>query len=149
MCIRDRYEAVLKAATGRPDFSFKVTNHAFPITALQKEHEEVASGIFVCFVVGIGFALIPASIASVIVGERQKSIKSIQVVKGIYKSAYWIAFALVDLVRAYLPCLVTIWLIDAFDLNYNHVWKVLALFPPAIVPFTYATSYIFSQESTA
>jgi len=143
------YEAVLKAATGRPDFSFKVTNHAFPITELQKEHTEAASGIFVCFVVGIGFALIPASIASVIVGERQKSIKSIQVVKGIYKTAYWLAFALVDLLRAYLPCLATIWLIEIFDLRYGHVWKVLAIFPLAILPFTYATSYIFTRESTA
>ena len=143
------YEAVLRAATGRSDFQFKVTNHAFPITALQKEHEDVASGIFVCFVVGIGFSLIPASIASMVVGERQNSIKSIQVIKGIYMSSYWIAFTLVDLIRAYLPCLATIALIDLFNLEYGHVWKVIMLYPLAIIPFTYVTSYFFRHSATA
>ena len=84
-----------------------------------------------------------------VVAERQNSIKSIQVIKGIYMSSYWIAFTIVDLLRAYLPCIATIWLIDVFNLEYGHVWKVIVLYPLAIIPFTYATSYLFRHSSTA
>lgn len=98
---------------------------------------------------GIGFALIPASIASVIVSERELGTKHNQVIKGINLSAYWIAFAIIDILRTYLPCYLTIYLINVFDLDLKEVWRVLILLPWALIPFTYATSYLFHNESYA
>ncbi|MFN9899913.1 MAG: hypothetical protein ACK55Z_14220, partial [bacterium] len=58
-------------------------------------------------------------------------------------SAYWIAFAITDILRTYLPCFLTIYLIQIFDLDLQEVWRVLILLPWSLIPFTYATSYIF------
>lgn len=69
------YEAILKAATGNPDFKFKVINQPFPVTQVLKDRAAAASGIFIVFVVAIGFALIPASIVSFILIEREKNLK--------------------------------------------------------------------------
>jgi len=68
------YEAILKVATGNKDFKFQVTSMPFPITEKQRDRVEEASGIFVCFVVGIAFSLIPASIVSRMVAEKEKGL---------------------------------------------------------------------------
>lgn len=69
------YESILKSSTGDPNFSLKVTNTPFPITAKLKERAAAASGMFVVFVIGIAFALIPAAIVSSILHEREKNLK--------------------------------------------------------------------------
>jgi hypothetical protein len=40
-------------------------------------------------------------------------------------------------------------LIEAFDLKYENFHLLLMIYPWAIVPFAYCTSYIFNRESTA
>lgn len=69
------YESILKTSTGNPNFKFKVTNTPFPITARLKARAASASGMFVVFVVGIAFALIPAAIVSTVLNEREKNLK--------------------------------------------------------------------------
>jgi hypothetical protein len=65
------YEAILKTASGREDLQFSIKNQPFPIKSKMRERQEEANGIFVCFVAGIALALIPASIVSRIVNEKQ------------------------------------------------------------------------------
>lgn len=69
------YEAILKEATGNPNLKFKVTTAPFPVTAAMRNLQKQVNGVFIVFVVSIGFALIPASIISHIVGERVKNLK--------------------------------------------------------------------------
>ena len=40
-------------------------------------------------------------------------------------------------------------LIHLFEMDFPDAWAVLLEYPFAIVPFTYATSFIFERESTA
>ena len=145
------YESILKASSGNPRLQFNVTTHPFPSLKLNYNYgrQDTACGIFVCFVVGIGFALIPASIVSRIVHEKETGLRHIQIVSGIDKRAYWISFFLFDIVIAYIPCLIAMSLWDFFGLQYEHLNKVLAVYPLGIVPYSYAMSYIFNRESTA
>ena len=69
------YEAILKEATGNQDFKFKVSNSPFPVTQRLRSREVSSGAISICFVVGIGFALIPAAMISFIVYEREKELK--------------------------------------------------------------------------
>ena len=64
------YEAVLKVATGNPNFKFKVTTAPFPLSEKMLEREVVANGLFIVFVISIGFALIPASLISFVIQEN-------------------------------------------------------------------------------
>lgn len=101
------YESLLRASTGNPKLSFNVTTHPFPPLKLNHGQDEAASGIFVCFVVGVGFALIPASIVSRIVHEKESGLRHMQVVSGLDKRAYWLSFLLFDIVVTYIPCIIT------------------------------------------
>ena len=87
--------------------------------------------------IGIAYSLIPASVASTLVNESENGIKHTQIVKGISKKAYWLSYALVDLVRAYCVSFVTIYLISLFEIGYPNVWMTLVLLPLSIVPQTY------------
>ena len=54
------YEAILKQATNNQDFSFKVITSPYPVTEKLRQRARSANGIFIVFVVAIGFAMIPA-----------------------------------------------------------------------------------------
>ena len=65
------YESILKASVGNPKLQFNMTTHPFPLLSINRDESFETSGIFVCFVVGIAFALIPASIVSRLVHEKE------------------------------------------------------------------------------
>lgn len=109
------YESILKQATGNPNLKFKVTTAPFPVRAYLKQFQEQANGVFIVFVVAIGFALIPASMVSHIVSERVKSLKHMQVLAGMNLTAYWISNMLFDICKALIPCGIVIGLLYAFD----------------------------------
>jgi hypothetical protein len=119
------------------------------VTKRTKDGEELANGIFICFVVGIGLSLIPASIATRVVHEKENGLYHMQIVSGVNKLAYWSSFFILDIIMAYIPCALTVLLIELFDLKYQNVWLVLMVYPWAVVPYTYCTSQLFSRESTA
>lgn len=77
----------------------------------------VASGIFIAFVVSIGFALIPAVVVSFILNEREKNLKHMQVISGMSLTAYWISNLVFDILKALIPSCIVIGLMYAFGLN--------------------------------
>ena len=62
---------------------------------------------------------------------------------------YWIANLLSDIVKAYVPIGLIIGLTFLFNLNYQGVWVLLLLFPLAVVPFSYVTSFFFATDTIA
>ena len=109
------YEAILKEATGNPNLKFKVTTAPFPVTAAMRNLQKQVNGVFIVFVVSIGFALIPASIISHIVGERVKNLKHMQLLSGMSLPAYWISYMIFDIMKALIPSGIVIGLLYAFD----------------------------------
>jgi hypothetical protein len=143
------YESILKQATGNPNLKFKVTTAPFPVRDYLKQFQKQANGVFIVFVVSIGFALIPASMVSYIVSERVKNLKHMQLLSGMSLSAYWISNMLFDIIKALIPSGIVIGLLSAFDFFYPDVWREFLLYPVGIVPFTYVSSYLFGTESVA
>jgi ATP-binding cassette, subfamily A (ABC1), member 3 len=90
------------------------------------------------FVVSIGFALIPASMISHIVSERSRNLKHMQILSGMSVTAYWVSNIIFDILKALIPCGIVIGL-----------WRVFLLYPVGIVPFTYASSFLFTNDSVA
>ncbi len=56
------YEAILKQATGNPNLKFKISTSSYPVSQKLKNRASTANGMFISFVLAIGFALIPTSI---------------------------------------------------------------------------------------
>ncbi len=111
------YEAILKAALGNPSFKFEVTTTPYPITQRLRNRAATANGIFIVFVVSIGFALIPASVVSFILNERERNVKHMQVISGMNLSAYWISNLTFDMIKAIIPSAIVIGLMYAFELS--------------------------------
>jgi hypothetical protein len=105
--------------------------------------------MFIVFVIGIAFALIPAAIISNILYEREKNLKQMQIISGMSLSAYWISNLVFDILKAEIPMAIIIGFLYAFDLGYENVWAVFLMYPVGVVPFTYWTSFIFNSENIA
>lgn len=143
------YEAILKQATGNPNFRYSVKTVSFPVTQRLKDRAAGANGIFIVFVVSIGFALIPAAVISFILNEREKNLKHMQVISGLSLPAYWISNLFFDIIKAIIPSAIVIGLMYAFELQYDYVFALFLLFPIGVIPFTYVTSFAFGSENIA
>lgn len=52
-----------------------------------------------------------------------------------------------DMIKLYIPIFVILIISVIFDSNYPGVWILMLLLPPALVPFTYNTSFLFKTDS--
>lgn len=143
------YQAVMRAALGKPMMNYEVTTTPFPVPYLAKKNLKGTSPYFIVFFVSISFALIPAAMISFIMGEREKNLKHMQLISGMSLAAYWISNMIFDIVKALLPGVITLGFMEAYRLLYPNIWVPFLLYPFAITPFTYVTSFIFDSEIVA
>ena len=97
----------------------------------------------------MALAMIPTTIISFIIKEREQQLKHMQLVSGVSLAAYWVSNVISDMLKTYLPILLMIGLSFAFELSYEGVWEFLLLYPITIVPFTYFTSLYFKTDTVA
>jgi len=64
-------------------------------------------------------------------------------------AGYWGSNLIFDVLMAYIPIALIILLMNVFSVSYEGTWVLLLLYPPAIVPFTYVTSFIFKSDINA
>lgn len=72
-----------------------------------------------------------------------------QVISGVSLPAYWISNLISDIVKTYVPIIVIMILMAAFQLGYEGSYYLLLLYPISIVPFTYVTSSFFTSDVVA
>lgn len=101
------------------------------------------------FVITISFALMQASTIAFVCHEKERKLKHMQFIQGMSTKAYWFINFIFDLVKTLLVSGMIILLIKLYDLEFPDSWTLLLAYPFAIVPFTYATSFLFSKESVA
>jgi len=63
--------------------------------------------------------------------------------------SYWVSNLIFDLIKSYVPVLISLGLIYAFDEDIPEIYGVFLLLPVGIVPFTYVLSFFFTKESIA
>ena len=141
------YQAILRKEISS-SFSYTMINDPMPIVQIYKDRNKSSSGFFVIFVLGIAFALIPTSIIGFLLNEKVNALVHQQIISGMSKSSYWISNFIYDIVKVYVPILITIAFLYIFSLQYDYAWLLIFLFPTAIVPYTYFTSFFFNDEAT-
>jgi hypothetical protein len=99
--------------------------------------------------IGIAISLIPVVMIAFILREREDEQKHIQLISGMNLPAYWISNMIADICKIYVPILFIVITSFCFKLDGDGVWILFLLFPPAIVPFTYATSFLFTNDTRA
>jgi hypothetical protein len=86
-----------------------------PVPQLVRYREGASDGIFLSFMISIGFSLIPASIISFIITERNTGLKHQQLISGMNIAGYWIGNMIFEIVKTEIPILLCLALIYAFD----------------------------------
>jgi ABC-type multidrug transport system fused ATPase/permease subunit len=143
------YQSVLANANHDPDFKFELTTEPFPVFYVFKEREEAANSVDFAFMVSIGLALIPCVMVSYILNEREHQLKHMQLISGMSLFGYWSANLLSDVIKAFIPIGVILLLCWAINVWYKGVWVLFLLYPFAVVPFSYVTSFLFSSDTVA
>ena len=99
--------------------------------------------------VAIAVAIIPTVMISYLISERIKGLKHIQTVSGMNLLSYWMANILLDVLKVVLLLIVILILAIIAGVNFKEKLIFFLLFPFALVPFTYATSFIFNHDTMA
>lgn len=63
--------------------------------------------------------------------------------------AYWLANFSSDVIKAYVPVLLTMLIAVIFSVSEPGVPVIMLIFPFAIVPLTYTTSFLFGTDTQA
>jgi len=97
----------------------------------------------------IALALIPCVMVQFILQERQLQLKHQQLLSGMSLAGYWTSNLFFDVMMAYIPTGFIILLTFLFNVGFEGIWVLFLLFPPAVVPFTYVTSFLFTSDINA
>jgi ATP-binding cassette subfamily A (ABC1) protein 3 len=143
------YQAILRTALNNPKLNFTVTTTPYPVTAWAVNNLKGTSPFFIVFFVSISFALIPAAMISFIMSEREKNLKHMQMISGMRLGAYWVSNIIFEVFKAMIPCMLTLGFMKLYGLLYSNIWLSFLIYPLAITPFTYATSFLFEKETLA
>jgi len=143
------YQTILRTATGNPDFTFNITTTPFPVFYAFKAREQAARTLDYVFMLSIALALIPCVVVSFILNEREKQLKHQQLISGMSMFGYWAANVISDIVASFVPILLIILLNYAFSSDTPYGWMFLCLYPLAVIPFSYITSFIFTDDTSA
>jgi ATP-binding cassette subfamily A (ABC1) protein 3 len=142
-------QTLLRTVRKDPKLRLTFANAPLPLTYKTRNREEAKNGAIVSNTLVIAFALVPASVISFIVREREDSLKHQQLISGVSLTAYWLSNSVMDIVKSLVPCAIGIGLIFAFGVDLPYAWLLMLIFSFTIIPFTYATSFFFVRENIA
>lgn len=143
------YESILKTAFDDPNFEYKVVNKVYPLTQQIESYVLGANAIFLVFCTAIAYSIIMTNIMSTVVVERNSNLKHVQLISGMRLSAYWVSNFVFDFIKIEITVIVTIIVLKGFSTGLNSSLIAYALFPFAVVPFTYCMSFLFTVDSAA
>lgn len=141
------YQSILKNVNSKIDF--QVYTVPFPTFFVFASRVESGQALDFAAFVSIALALIPCVIVAFIIKERELQLKHMQMISGVSLPAYWASNILSDIVKTYVPIFLILIFVAIFQLEYEGVWQLLILYPIAIVPFTYITSFFFTSDTVA
>ena len=97
-------QSAVETITTKP---LNVYTMTYPLLFLYTDRISDGYDIDFSFIVSIALALIPASIVSFILKERENQQKHMQMISGVSKLGYWLSNMFSDIVKTYIPILLT------------------------------------------
>ncbi len=147
---------ILKDATGDNSAYIKTFTTGLKLTKQYQSFEDTADGFISVFIIALAYAFIPAGVILFIVKERENNSKHQQIVSGVSVYAYWLSNLLIDFCKYIIPGIWTAVCIAIFGINaftegdrYGMIWALVVFFGPAIMTFTYLTSFMFTSAESA
>lgn len=142
-------EPLLKLATNNSNLVVTFANAPLPLTYEAMSREIANKGNMISNTLVVAFALIPAGVICFVVREREDNLKHQQIISGVSLLAYWTANSVIDILKSLVPCAAGIGLIYAFGIDLPDAWILILVYAFTIIPFTYATSFLFAKENVS
>jgi len=127
-----------------------------PFTDDLKVFKGIVDAFLACFFLAIAYAFIPSSLIMFLVVERENNAKHLQIVSGVSLTAYWYSNLLVDIIKYLIVATMTFICILVYDIRVfldghstGASLLLLIFFGPALIGFTYLTSFLFKGPSGA
>jgi ATP-binding cassette subfamily A (ABC1) protein 3 len=143
------YESVLKTATDDPNFKFKIRSIPYPPTYEVKIRYNGPNIATIIFLSSITYSMMITAVVSYLVVERINGLKHLQLVSGMQVQAYWISNFVFDFIKFQPTILTTLALFKIYDMKITAAWTVFLAFPFGILPFTYVSSFLFTEDGAA
>lgn len=143
------YESILRDALSNDELSFKTRISPLPRAKIAGFSEDSYSALGVIYTTAVVYALVLSNIVSYLVIERTSGFKLLQVISGMQLSSYWCANFVMDFLKMQPLIWSTIFVFQAWSLDYEAAWLTYLLFPLAVLPFTYVTSLLFATDNSA
>ena len=147
---------LFQAATGSTSNYIKHNIEPFPNPKIMSKFDATADSIFLSWLLGIAWCFQPAGMVVYVVKEREINAKHQQLVSGVSLLAYWSSCLCVDLAKYYV---VMIWFCISMQVfgvqgmiagdHYGALWIIVVLYGPALVSFTYCTSFLWRDPGKA
>ncbi|EAR99563.1 ABC transporter family protein (macronuclear) [Tetrahymena thermophila SB210] len=154
--INQMNNAILQLATGDNTKSISVTLNPFPLPKSVKGFQNTTQGIVAAFNFAIGLSLIPASLITLTVKEREEKSKHQQLVSGVSIISYWTSNYAVDMIKHLFPSCICICMVLAYDIdtfasgeNLGAISILFILYGWGIIPFTYSFGFLFQSSGSA
>ena len=146
------YQSILNTAIEDREVTFTCQSSPFPVFYQDKKLLEAYSAVSFSVILGIALSLIPSVLVSTIIKERELQLKHMQMISGASLISYWVSNFIFDIAKTYIPMLCFLFFNEAFTYqreNFAEEFWLYLIFPLAIVPFTYITSFLFDSDNTA
>jgi ATP-binding cassette subfamily A (ABC1) protein 3 len=148
--------AILKQATGDNNAKIKVRYAGLKLSKQIASFNDTVVAFIAVFSYALAYAFIPSGVILFIVKERENNAKHQQIVSGVSVWAYWFSNLLIDTLKYMIPGIYCALSILIFDIEayqkddiYGMVWALCLSYGPAIMSFTYLTSFMFTSPESA
>ena len=125
------------------------THYPMPLTYDVKEQRTFGNNITIIFFIAIAFAIMPVNFISLLVKERINNSKHLMRISGINIFSYWLVNYIFEFIKYYFTAGICLILIKMFNFYRPYLYIFYIIYGPAMISFTYALSFIFSNEFNA
>ena len=137
------YEAFLSSVD--ENIKFQTILAPFPEYETARENKSEGQVVLFSLIFGMALSIIPTSVISYVILERESNVKHMQLTAGVSIFAYWLANFIVDFILTAITISLMILVSIPFEMmkESDILRQFLALYVPVIVAFTYMMSLCF------
>jgi len=147
----------LRQIMGTNDIAMKVIHHPLPRILTGKSHIALQDflGYLLAILISFGYSFFLANFVVFLVRENESKSKHLQFVSGVSATSYWFSALAWDIISAIFPVILTVVVFRSFSVKAYRGNALVALFLVlcltcwAGIPFTYITSFMFSNSLIA
>ena len=133
----------------KKNVTISYTHYPMPLTYDLKEQNSFGNNLTIIFFIAIAFAIMPVNFISLLVKERINNSKHLMRISGINIYSYWLVNYIFEFIKYYFTAGICLILIKIFNFYRTYLYIFYIIYGPAMISFTYALSFIFSNEFNA